>query len=110
MSKSNRKILFCIILFILGYSLSVWNDCLASPTISNLQIKLSSLENPTPKSQSAKPQSQPIYPIHVESNQILLRGSELCPQSLMAINTQLSPSGDILVWCAEPPSQKVVLH
>lgn len=48
-----------------------------------------------------------IRPVHVYDNEMLLRGSELCPQSLMVINTQISPSGDVLIWCAEPPKAKI---
>jgi hypothetical protein len=52
----------------------------------------------------------PVHPVQVRGNQILLKGSELCPQSLMAINTQLSPSGDVLVWCAEAPKSNASLN
>lgn len=77
------KKLLCLYLVIFGYNMMV-------------AYAQSESEAPLP----------PVTPLKGYDNQILLRGSELCPQSLMAINTQLSPSGDVLVWCAEPPSSK----
>ena len=49
-----------------------------------------------------------VKPIRAGANQLVLKGSELCPESLMAIDTQLSPSGDVLVWCAQVPKAKSV--
>lgn len=95
MKRVNYKNLIYIVSIFLTLFLNACNNCFAdnknvSPLPANAQAK-------------NKKSNSPVYPLVVQDNEILLRGAELCPNSLMVINTQLSPSGDVLIWCAEPP-------
>lgn len=77
-SQRKRLIIHrCLFWSVMISAMSVWQNCLAISTLL-----------------------APVYPTQVGPHEILLRGAEICPNSLMAVNTQLSPSGDVLVWCA----------
>ena len=81
--KLNTKHVCCLFLLAFGCWLNLWNNCFAKPAETPLAVT----------------------PIQVNPNQLVLKGSELCPKSLMAINTQLSPSGMFWFGVLKHPHQ-----
>lgn len=65
------------------------------------------IADPATNSKSTNSASKTIQPIPVHENEILVHKSELCPPN-STVESQLSPTGDIMIWCSSAPKPQPV--
>lgn len=91
--KKKSKFTIHFFLFIMGCFVCLWNTYSFAQNV------------PITKSNFS---SKIIQPIRVQPNELVVHKSELCSQNSTAVESQLSPTGDIIVWCETGPKPKPI--